>query len=238
MHALQDDIDRRLKFCEWYLGCFEEDPQLYREIFWTDEATFKLNDTINRHNCVYWSTENPNVVCIEKHPNLPGVCIWTGIHARGLVGPYFFDNTVTGQTYLKMLEDLRGQMDEDPEVATIVHFMQDGAPPHYALIVRQFLDSCFGDWIVRCGKIEWPARSCDQTPCDFFLWGLLKDRVFARHPLTLPDSRKIIEEEVNEPPDTDRNPAPHMPFCGLTLPQLHRKRCVIGSSTHSVIRCN
>jgi len=45
------------------------------------------------------------------------------------------------------------QMNEDPELANIVHFIQDSGPPHYALIVRQFLDACFGDWIGRRGKI-------------------------------------------------------------------------------------
>jgi len=89
-------------------------------------------------------------------------------------------------------------MDEDPALASIVHFIQDGAPPHYGLIVRQFLDACFGDWISRRGKIEWPARSCELTPCDFFLRGLLKDRVFSRNPLTLPDLKKIMEEEFDE----------------------------------------
>ncbi|UYV74068.1 hypothetical protein LAZ67_11002026 [Cordylochernes scorpioides] len=32
---------------------------------WTDEAIFKLNGHINRHNCVYWSSENSQVE-IEK----------------------------------------------------------------------------------------------------------------------------------------------------------------------------
>jgi hypothetical protein len=32
---------------------------------WSDEAQFKLNGTVNRHNCVYWSSENPQ----EKHVN-------------------------------------------------------------------------------------------------------------------------------------------------------------------------
>ncbi|KAJ8942265.1 hypothetical protein NQ318_008009 [Aromia moschata] len=48
---------------------------------------------------------------MEKELNLPGVCVWAGIHAGGLVGPYYFEGHVTGQSYLEMLEDLRGQMD-------------------------------------------------------------------------------------------------------------------------------
>jgi hypothetical protein len=26
--------------------------------------------------------------------------------------------------------------------------------------------------------MHWPPRSPDVTPCDFFLWGFMKDRVF------------------------------------------------------------
>ena len=47
--------------------------------------------------------------------------------------------------------------------------------------VRRFLDEEFpGRWIGRRGPVEWPARSPDLTPPDFFLWGVLKPRVFAK----------------------------------------------------------
>jgi len=130
----KDDFDCRMEFCEWFLGCHAADAQFYRTILWTDEATFKLNGQINRHNCVYWASENAHVMS-SVELNEPGICVWAGIHAGGLIGPYFFDGTVTGQTYLELLEDLRAQMDVDPDLANIEHFMQDGAPPHYALIV-------------------------------------------------------------------------------------------------------
>ena len=55
-----DDPDRRLQFCERYLHkCDERDFQ--GSIVWSDEITFKHNCTINRHNCVYWANENPNI---------------------------------------------------------------------------------------------------------------------------------------------------------------------------------
>ena len=130
VHALhEDDFDRRMEFCEWYRGCSDDDPQFYRTILWTDEATFELNGTIDRHNCVYWATENPNVT-VSQELNLPGVCVWAGIHANGLVGPYFFEGTVTGDSYLELLVEVRGVLDADPTLARIEHFQQDGAPPH------------------------------------------------------------------------------------------------------------
>ncbi|CAH1112059.1 unnamed protein product [Psylliodes chrysocephalus] len=80
-----------------------------------------------------------------------------------------------------MLKDLRGQMDNDPTLTNIRHFMQDEAsPPHYALCVREFFNDYFGEWIGRRGIFEWLARSCDLTPCDFFMWVLIKDHAHGR----------------------------------------------------------
>ncbi|XP_075710450.1 uncharacterized protein LOC142743511 isoform X2 [Rhinoderma darwinii] len=59
-------------------------------------------------------------------------------------------------------------------------FQQDGAPPHYGCQVRAFLDEQFpGKWIGRRGPVEWPPRSPDLTPLDFYLWGHLKAIVYA-----------------------------------------------------------
>ena len=55
--------------------------------------------------------------------------------------------------------------------------------------------------IGRRGPIEWPARSPDLTPLDFYLWGHLKDLVYARCPRTVEDLKNFIREailEINE----------------------------------------
>ena len=49
VHALnEDDPDRRIVFCKWYLAKCEKDQEFQRRLIWSDEATFKLNGTINR----------------------------------------------------------------------------------------------------------------------------------------------------------------------------------------------
>ena len=89
----EDDPDRRLQFCEWFLHKYDEREDFQDSIFKSDEATFKLNGTINRHDCVYWANENPYIV-EEKTFELPGVAVWY-LSCRGLIGPYFFEETVT-----------------------------------------------------------------------------------------------------------------------------------------------
>jgi len=40
--------------------------------------------------------------------------------------------------------------------------------------------------------VGWPARSPDLSPCDFFLWGYLKEKVFKIRPRSLEDLKERI----------------------------------------------
>lgn len=202
LHALnEDDPDRRLQFCEWFLHRCDQREHFQDSIVWSDEATFKLNGTINRHNCVYWADHNPNIF-EEKSVNLPGVSVWCGLSSRGIIGPYFFQDTVTGQTYLQMLEIMIPQINDLFDNENEVYFQQDGAPPHFHVNVRNFLDQQFNQrWIGRRGSAtEFPARSPDLTPLDFYLWGTLKNTVYATKPRTLEDLRVQIEHAIDDIP--------------------------------------
>lgn len=85
-------------------------------------------------------------------------------------------------------------------------FQLDGAPPHHANIVREYLTLLFGNnWIGRAGPIQWPARSPDLTPCDFFLWGYMKNKVYARRVLDVNELReRIIQAAAKIPRDMIR----------------------------------
>jgi len=77
-------------------------------------------------------------------------------------------------------------------------FQQDGAPGHHARDVRNWLDSNFSNkWIGRGGPVEWPARSPDLTPLDFFLWGYIKSQVYVDSPRTLAQLKNNIKAAVN-----------------------------------------
>lgn len=75
--------------------------------------------------------------------------------------------------------------------------MHDGASAHHAQSVRYFLHETFPErWIGRCEPIEWPARSPDLTPTDYFLWGVIKDRVHATKPKDLEELEDAIITEM------------------------------------------
>ena len=45
--------------------------------------------------------------------------------------------------------------------------------------------------------MEWPPRLPDLTPCDYFLWGYLKTKVFGTPPRDLNDLQDRICREVD-----------------------------------------
>ena len=94
-----------------------------------------------------------------------------------------------------MLKDsIIPQLQEESNFQTMI-WQQDGAPPHYGRIVRDYLDETFVDWIGRRCTIEWPPRSPDLTPCDFSLWGIVKDCVYAQNPRSMNHLKSLIEQQ-------------------------------------------
>lgn len=183
-----DDPDRRLEFCENFIMNNDAENIIDR-IVWTDEANFRLDGVVNRHNQVYWAERNEHHLQ-TKSMNKQAVTVWGGISSEGVIGPYFFNERVNGNNYLNMLREIVPELNEN----TI--WMQDGAPAHYHRQVVEYLNSVFPNrWIGRRGSyLEWPPRSPDLTPPDFFLWGYIKDTVFKTYPRTIDDLKIRIRE--------------------------------------------
>ncbi|GFV37825.1 DDE_3 domain-containing protein [Trichonephila clavipes] len=59
-------------------------------------------------------------------------------------------------------------------------FQQDGATCHTARATIDLLKDTFDDRLIsRFGPVNWPPRSCDLTPLDYFLRGCVKSLVYA-----------------------------------------------------------
>lgn len=165
LHQLiDDDPDRRIEYCEIMTERIVQNPNYLKTICFSDECTFFLNGIVNKQNVRYWCDENPHVFR-EGHTQFPEkLNVWAGILGNHIVGPLFLEETLTGQLYLDLLEnfihpliiDIVENNEEEFGDADIT-FQQDGAPPHYSLIVRNFLNTGYpGRWIGRRGPTEWP----------------------------------------------------------------------------------
>ena len=103
------------------------------------EATFHLSGKVQKHNIRIWALENPNSY-VEHVRDSPKLNVFCAISHEKVYGPFlFFEATVTGNSYLDMLQFwLLPQLAQDIESLI---FQQDGAPAHYYLDVRNELNT-------------------------------------------------------------------------------------------------
>ncbi|PSN42665.1 hypothetical protein C0J52_13046 [Blattella germanica] len=105
------------------------------------KAVFHIGGFVNRHNCHYWASANPHE-CVEKANGLPKVTAWCHIMSSQVVGLFFLRNTMNGKRDMEMLQEgvwpVISQWN-NPQL----HFMQDGAPVHFANDVREWLHDHF-----------------------------------------------------------------------------------------------
>lgn len=191
------DFEQRVNFCNTINVAIEADPNFLSKIMFSDEATFRSNGAVNRHNMHYYSTANPLWVREVQNQNHWSLNVWCGIKNLRIIGPHFFRESLNGPRYLNFLQNQLPQLleevdDIEREQMWIQH---DGAPAHYYREVREFLNNHYPQkWIGRDGFIAWPPRSCDLTPLDFFMWGYIKDRVYMSPPTTPEDMENRIRD--------------------------------------------
>ena len=188
----------RLQFCRWMIENLRSNRNFFRQIITSDECIFATSGIFNRQNCRRYAIKGKGqrIAVPVREQGSPSVMTWCGIVNDQIIGPYFFDENVTGQSYLNLLKN---QM--MPEIKNTVPqhrtgsykrwfvrknliFQQDGAGPHFSLKVRKWLNENWdGKWIGRHHERDkaryfWPSKSPDLAPPDFFLWGFLKGYVY------------------------------------------------------------
>lgn len=186
---------QRMEFCRWALRKIAQFRDFFRFVMFTDESTFNNRGEVNRWNFRYWSDRNPHWVRQIDHQHRWSLNVWCGIINGQIIGPYFFEGTLTAVRYLDFLQnDLPILLENlDLDTRRRMWFQQDGAPAHWARVVRNHLNEAFGRrWIGRDGPTRWPPRSPDLTSSDFFLWGYLKDVVYRQVPTTRENMKERI----------------------------------------------
>ena len=87
---------------------------------------------------------------------------------------------------------------EEEDIGNI-WFQHDGAKWHTAEATLYILRHVFEDRIIsRRADIVWPARSCDLTTLDYYLWGAVKDKCYADNPETIDALKDNIRKVIGE----------------------------------------
>lgn len=203
-HIRDSDRQRRSNFCRWFIENQERDSQFYSKIIWTDESNFSSRGFFNRKNTHYWAQEKQSVFVEANAQVRFSINVWCGLLGSQIIGPHFYQGTLSGPDYFRFIETELSQFLDDMPLNRRRHviFMQDGAPAHNARTNITTLKAMFpGRLLATKGDILWPARSPDLTPLDFFLWGKVKDLVYGAENLpyaTLDQLRRKIVKVFDE----------------------------------------
>ncbi|GFU67637.1 transposable element Tc3 transposase [Trichonephila clavipes] len=197
----QNDHQARRRFVEWAQNEIAVVPDFHKRILFSDEAHFWLNGYVSKQNCRIWSEANPQVY-VETPLTSRKLTVWCALWAGEIIGPYFFKNdeghnvTVNGDRYRAMITNFFIPELNNHDVQEL-WFQQDDATCHTARATIHLLKNTFGERLIsRFGPVNWPARSCDLTPLDYFLWGYVKLLVYADKPQTLDHSEDNIRRAI------------------------------------------
>lgn len=196
-----NDYQPRLVFCQWLIQQCTLNPQFSSNILATDEACFRRSGILNYHNSHTWDVENPHTVRQDHIQQQFCLNIWAGIIGNKLIGPFILPARLTGIRYRHFLENTLPNLLDDVPLETRLNmwFLHDGAPPHISVEVRRHLNQTFPDrWIGRYAPVQWPARSPDLNPLDFYLWGHLKAKVYQEEIRDIEHLRARVFEAAEE----------------------------------------
>lgn len=204
-HQLKrQDFPRRMAFCRWFLNA-NHNPRFSSRIIIGDEAAFHMNGKVTSNNVRMYAPrgQRPDFN-YDVNFSREKISVWAGICGNGsILGPFFFDRNVSGPSYLAMLN-----RDILPSIPNLyphiqnplqqVWWFQDGAPAHRSRAVKDRLVGVFDQRLVALGtRVEWPPRSPDLTPMDFFLWGHIKSKIFVTPPQNIAELRQRINQAIN-----------------------------------------
>ena len=87
---------------------------------------------------------------------------------------------------------------EEEDIGNI-WFQKDNPTCHTAEATLDVLRPVFADRIIsRTADVVWPPHSCDLTPLDYYLWGVVKDKCYPDKPETIDALKDNIREAIGE----------------------------------------
>ena len=80
-----------------------------------------------------------------------------------------------------------------------VYFRKDGATCHTSGETIGLLREKFPGRVISLnGVYNWPLKSCNLTPLDFFFWGYVKNKVYAHAPQSIQERKEKIHAVIEE----------------------------------------
>ena len=106
-HLEPGDHAQRMDLCHWI--------KAHPELLFSDDASFTRDGVNNLRNVHTWSHDNPHETSVRNFQRRFTVNVWCGVLGNKLIGPFVFDNNLTGNAYEVFLQnELPGLLEDIP----------------------------------------------------------------------------------------------------------------------------
>ena len=178
-HNLTDQMKKtRLRKCKLLLARLKRGS--HRNIVFSDEKLFTINQAHNHHNDRIWCKNkiSANLIGrkVMKKTNPDSVMVWAAITSTGKSPLLFIEKgiKINQETYENnILQNILLPWSQKHFKKKHWTFQQDSAPAHKANKTQQWCHNNLPDFI---SKGDWPSYSPDLNPLDFSVWSILESR--------------------------------------------------------------
>lgn len=174
----------------------------YKNYITSDEAMFYLDNASGQTNVQYVEVGQKATEVQPKQVRhfSKSVMVWAAICSNGKSKLRFVKPGVKINAEYYVNNILKPFLEEDipklyPQRNFVFH--QDSAPSHRAILTKKFLRS---QKVTFLTPEQWLPNSPDCSPCDYFLWGYIKNRLNSRKISTIAGLKKAILREYNNVP--------------------------------------
>ena len=165
-----------------------------------DESDFPLEIPMNnQNNRVYFKGKKSDVpdenLCHPTNKQSKKVMVSAALTWYGVTKPFFVNKKglkINGKSYR---DHLKKQL--FPEINKVYPrndwiYLQDGAPSHRSNLVQEFLNNTIPRRFIK--KEEWPPKSPDSNPLDYYFWNQVKTKVYdGRHNKPFKNENEMIK---------------------------------------------
>lgn len=195
---------RRLEFCQFMLDKFETaDSRRWAEIYTTDEVWLYYYDIPLKRQSAMWVFEDDKPPVSVKRSRSVGKRMFAFFfNTSGVICTAKLENqcTVTSNwfTQVALIKFLSAIQERRPNIGQRgIHLHMDNAPAHTALATNAFLDEH------GLKTLPHPPYSPDLSPCDFWLFPVLKEKLRGRRFETDNELEAATGEALEQIPKED-----------------------------------
>jgi len=178
----------------------EYENDSYREILFTDEKIFSIEEHFNKQNDRVYAKSSiearERIPSVQKGHHPAQVMVWLGVnwHKR-FTAVHFCEKGVktSGVVYRQMLNDVVLPLNEKMFDNGWWVFQQDSAPAHKAKVTQQWLRDNLPAFIA---AEDWTSGSPDLNPLDYALWQKIEEIACRKRHKNIEELKKTIKKAV------------------------------------------